>query len=44
MGAVKLGFANFSLASRNFREYKQEVSSASSGGNMTPPGLELHQN
>jgi hypothetical protein len=33
-----------SLAFRELEEYKRIVSSRSSGGTMTPPGLELHQN
>jgi len=34
----------YSLAFNEPEEYKQGVSSRSSGGTMTPPGLELHDN
>jgi len=40
------GFRAFTISSLVFdktQEYKQSVSSRSSGGTMTPPGLELHQ-
>ncbi len=35
-------FTLSSLAIDESEEYKQGVSSRSSGGTMTPPGLELH--
>src|SRR5437879_6566200 len=35
-------FTLSSLAFDELKEYKQDVSSPSSGGTMTPPGLELH--
>jgi len=37
-------FTLYSLAFNEPEEYKQGVSSRSSGGTMTPPGLELHDN
>jgi len=36
-------FSNSLLAIRNLQEYKQGVSSMSSGGDMTPPGLERNK-
>ncbi len=39
---VNRRFTNSPLASNEPKEYKEGVSSESSGGIMTPPGLELH--
>ena len=41
-GCGNRAFTLCSLAFRETEEYKRNVSSMSSGGNMTPPGLELH--
>jgi len=37
-------FSIYSLAFHSLQEYKQGVSSLSSGGDMTPPGLERNKN